>query len=99
MERGEAEGRNRSGSSVLAVLTFGLVLAGYGVAFGYWAAQPRAASGDEVLAGWLAGPGAYDPWRHDVTFRIAGAPAARAGDVAGRRGAGELRAAGARVPG
>jgi hypothetical protein len=119
----------------LAVLTFGLVLAGYGVAFGYSAAQPRAASGDAALADWLAGHGlryglgeasanivtldsggqtgvgavavrkgrvrplpyqssaaAYDPWRHDATFLIAGAPAARAGDVAEEIPAAAVRA-------
>lgn len=26
--------------------------------------------------------GAYDPWRHDATFLVAGAPTARAGDAA-----------------
>ena len=101
------------------------MLAGYAVAFGWSAAQPRAVSGDEVLADWLVGHGlryglggasanvvtvdsggrtevegvtvrngrvrpllyqsstaAYDPWRHDATFLVAGAPAARAGDAA-----------------
>jgi hypothetical protein len=100
-------------------------MAGYGIAFGYSAAQPGAASGDAVLADWLVGHGlryglggasanivtldsggrtgaaavtvgkgrvrpllyqssaaAYDPERHDATFLVAGAPAARAGDVA-----------------
>ena len=106
-------------------LAFGLLLTGYAVAFGWSAAQPRAVSGDQVLANWLVGHGlryglggpsanlvtvdsggrtgvavvtvrkgrvrpllyqspaaAYDPWRHDATFLIAGAPAARAGDAA-----------------
>jgi hypothetical protein len=119
------EGYGRSGSAVLAVLAFGLVLAGYGVAFGWSAAQPRAVSGDEVLADWLVGHGlryglggasanvvtvdsggrtgvegvtvrngrvrpqlyqssaaAYEPWQHDATFLVAGAPAPRAGDAA-----------------
>jgi hypothetical protein len=49
-----AEGRVRSGLAVVAV---GLVLTGYGIAFGYSAAQPRAVNGDEVLADWLAGHG------------------------------------------
>jgi hypothetical protein len=113
------------GSAALAVLAFGLLLAGYAVAFGYSAAQPWAVSADEVLADWLVGHGlryglggasanivtvdsggrtgvgavtvrdgqvrpllyqssaaAYDPRRHDATFLIAGAPAARAGDAA-----------------
>jgi hypothetical protein len=38
-------------------LTFALVMAGYGVAFGYSAAQPSAGSPDEALAGWLAAHG------------------------------------------
>ncbi|MGH3210703.1 MAG: hypothetical protein ACRDNO_23410, partial [Trebonia sp.] len=125
---GDAMGAARgggSGSAALAVLAFGSALAGYGIAFAYSAAQPRAASPDEVLAGWLAGHGlryglggasanviavdsggrtgvgavavrggrvrpllyqstaaAYDPRRHDATFLIAGAPAARSGDAA-----------------
>jgi hypothetical protein len=49
-----AEGRVRSGLAVVAV---GLVLTGYGIAFAYSAAQPRAVNGDEVLADWLAGHG------------------------------------------
>jgi hypothetical protein len=113
------------GSSAWAVLAFGLLLAGYAVAFGYSAAQPRAVARDQVLADWLVGHGlryglggaaanivtvdsggragvgavtvrdgrvrpllyqspaaAYDPRRHDATFLIARAPAARAGDAA-----------------
>ena len=109
----------------LAALAFGLLLAGYAVAFGYSAAQPRAVAGNQVLADWLVGHGlryglggaaanivtvdsggragveavtvrdgrvrpllyqssaaAYDPRRHDATFLIAGAPAARSGDAA-----------------
>ena len=41
----------------MALLAFGFVLVGYGIAFGYSAARPRAVSGDEVLADWLAGHG------------------------------------------
>jgi hypothetical protein len=45
------------GAGALAVLALGLLLAGYAVAFGWSAAQPRAVSGDEALADWLAGHG------------------------------------------
>jgi hypothetical protein len=41
----------------LAGLAFVFVLGGYGVALGYSAAQPSAASADAVLADWLAGHG------------------------------------------
>jgi hypothetical protein len=117
--------RARSVRPPFTALAFGLLLAGYAVAFGWSAAQPGAVSGDQVLADWLAGHGlryglggpsanlvtvesggrtgvavvtvrkgrvrpllyqssaaAYDPWQHDATFLIAGAPAARAGDAA-----------------
>jgi hypothetical protein len=55
--REKAEDRTRSGSRGLAVLAFALVLAAYGVAFGYSAARPPAAGPEAVLADWLAGHG------------------------------------------
>jgi hypothetical protein len=57
--RGAERRRNRSGGRGLVGGVLALVMAGYGVAFGYSAAQaePGAASADAVLAGWLAGHG------------------------------------------
>ena len=59
MGRSGAKSRFRSDSPILAGLTFGFVLAGYAVAFGYSAAQPSAGPGDEVLAGWLVAHGMH----------------------------------------
>ena len=44
-------------SAAVAVLAAGFALVGYGIAFGYSAAQPGAVSGDKALADWLAGHG------------------------------------------
>lgn len=88
--------------AVLSILTF--VLAGYGVAFGYAAAQPEIAAQHQVLADWLAG--------HGLRYALGGAAAnvvtadsgARTVVAAvtvsqGRvRRCGQLRAAGRRVP-
>lgn len=127
--------RSRRRSHGLAAAAFGLLLAGYAVAFGYSAALPGAVAGDQVLADWLVGHGlryglggaaanivtvdsggrtgvgavtvrdgrvrpllyqsaaaAYDPRRHNATFLIAGAPAARAGDAADAIPAAAVRA-------
>jgi hypothetical protein len=50
-----AERRLRSVSALLAAVV--LLLAGYGAALGYSAAQPAAAGSDQELADWLVGHG------------------------------------------
>jgi len=54
---GGAKIRDRSGSSVLVLLGFSLVVAAYGVAFGYSAGRPAVGGRDSVLAGWLVAHG------------------------------------------
>jgi hypothetical protein len=90
MGRGKAEGRIRSGSRILAGLAFGLLLAGYAVAFGYSAAQPTAVAGDQVLADWLAG--------HGLRYGLGGASANIVTvDSGGRAGVAAVAARGGRV--